>query len=310
MALNIDFAFEGFRVIRARPQLIPIWGLVLLVFYAGFFYMMATMMGPVFADLQNLSAGAGAATNPAAVMGIYQRILPMYGILIPGGLVFGAVMNCAVYRAVLEPANSAFGYLRLGGDELRMIGVNLLFMLVFIAAEFAIGIGFGIVLGVSAVAAPKAAGFVGVILGLVVFGLVIWLWTRISLFTVQTFATKKINLFGSWSLTRGHFWTLFGGYIVVLVLAIIVEILFMIIFGVATGLTSAFVHVAPVAPAATSNPFNAFATVFANPVLLVVMALFIVLLAPLMITIMIAPAAAAYRALTGHGLTREAEKVF
>ncbi|MEI9902796.1 MAG: hypothetical protein WDN06_01545 [Asticcacaulis sp.] len=46
MALNIDFAFEGFRVIRARPQLIPIWGLVLLVFYAGFFYLMATMMGP------------------------------------------------------------------------------------------------------------------------------------------------------------------------------------------------------------------------------------------------------------------------
>ncbi|MEI9902795.1 MAG: hypothetical protein WDN06_01540 [Asticcacaulis sp.] len=236
----------------------------------------------------------------------------MYGILIPGGLVFGAVMNCAVYRAVLEPKNSAFGYLRLGGDELRMIGVNLLFMLVFIAAEFAIGIGFGIILGVSAVAAPKAAGFVGVILGLIVFGLVIWLWTRISLFTVQTFATRKINLFGSWSLTRGHFWTLFGGYVVVLVLAIIVEILFMIIFGVATGLTSAFVHVAPVAPAAAAagNPFNAFATVFANPVLLVVMALFIVLLAPLMITIMIAPAAAAYRALTGHGLTREAEKVF
>ncbi|MGZ3297961.1 MAG: hypothetical protein ACXU8O_03005 [Asticcacaulis sp.] len=301
--LSLDFAFEGFRVIRARPLLVPIWGVVLLAFYAGVFYLMASTMGPVFADLQTMKTAASA--DPAAVMALYQRMLPMYAILIPAGLVLGAVMNCAIYRAVLGSSEASFGYLRLGVDELRQIGVNLLFFLLIIGMEFGVGIVAAIVIGISAAAAAKVMPFVMVILVLLLVGLIIWAGVRISLFSVQTFDTRKINLFGSWSLTKGHFWTLLGGYFIMIVMAVVVELLFTVIFGAVGGVAGVAMHLKPVTP----NPAEPFAMLYANPFMLVTMAIFTVVLAPLMLALIVAPVAAAYRNLSGRALMG-AEKVF
>jgi len=301
--LSVDFAFEGFRIIRAKPQLIPVWGIVLLAFYAGLFYLFGTTVMPAIAELQGMKTGHN--TDPSVILGIYQRILPMYGILIPGGLVLSAIMNCAIYRAVLGSKASRFGYLRIGADELRQIGVNILFFLIFVVGEIVVCVVCGIVAGIAAATVPKLAPLIILPLVLAPFGLSIWAGVRMSLFGVQTFDTRKINLFGTWSLTKGHFWPLLGGYLVMIIMALVVELLFMIIFGVVGGAAGLYMHSAPHAVGAA----NPLAMIYANPVILVTMAVSILVLGPLMLAIMVAPLAAAYRAMSGRP-TESVEEVF
>lgn len=294
MALDTNFAFEGFRVIKAKPMLIPIWGTVLLIFYAALFYVMFSMMMPAMTQMTSAMA-TGNSADPTAILAMYQKILPMYGIIIPVGLLFGAIMNCAVFRAVLRPSESGFGYLRFGGDELRQIGVNLLLFLIVIVAEVIVGIVIGVLVAVVGAAAPKALVFVAIIGIPLLICLIFWVVVRMSLYSVQTFDTRKINLFGSFALTKGNFWSLLGGYIIALIMAFVVEILAVIVYSVVMLVVGMTAHIT----AGAADPANPLGMFMSNPVLLVPLALFIVIVTPLMFAIMIAPVAAAYRQLAG-----------
>ena len=61
-----------------------------------------------------------------------------------------------------------------------------------------------------------------------VLGVAVFVVVRLSLAPVATFAERRLVVFESWSLTRGHFWQLFAAY--ALAVACIVTIWVLVVF--------------------------------------------------------------------------------
>ena len=312
MALSLDFAFEGFRVIRQKPKLILYWGALLIVMNVLMMTVVLLTMGSTLADLQSFSHTQS--TDPSASLAVvgqmFQKILPMEAMILPFGLLFGAVLNCAVYRAVLGYKNDSFGYLRLGPDELRQVGISILFFLMFIVVYIGLIIGAVIVGGLLAVVlglVSKNLAVLGAIVGgLFAFCGLVWYCVRMSLFGVIALDQKKIELFASFGVTKGNFWQLLIGYIVMAIMALVVGLLAMIVIGVivlligmATGAHTAFLG-------NMSNPTSL--SVFFSPAMIVNTLLSNGVLMPLIMAMTIGTPAAAYKALIGT--SRGAAQVF
>jgi hypothetical protein len=215
-----DTAVAGLRLAKNRPMALLYWfGLSLLVGGAG----SLLMLSGVGSDFSRLAAGgAGGTADPKAVAQAMGRMLGAMGLLIPLYLVFTAMMTTAAVRAVLEPHRRAFGYLRLGFEELRtivvMLALGVMMMLAYIALliVFAV-VGGAAIVGGAAAGGEAAGGALGIlvmlVLGIAVFVGFFWFATRMSLAVPQTFANKSINIFGTWALTKGAAGKLFLAYL-------------------------------------------------------------------------------------------------
>ena len=228
-----DAALTGFRVVREHPKAVGIWAVIQFVISLGFTVGTVRFAGPALMSLN--AANSAPARDPAKTMAIFQQLGPYYLCLILFSLAFYPILYATMNRAVLRPSEEKFGYIRLGADELRQLGLLLLVLLFGLVAYIAIIVASVAVLTpLSLMFAGGSGGltnsnlFIGlfaVVFGLAVICLWIYVWTRLSLAPSLTFATGKINLFGSWRLTRGLFWPMLGAYLVALVLAMIVWLL-------------------------------------------------------------------------------------
>ncbi|MEI9891311.1 MAG: hypothetical protein WDN45_12940 [Caulobacteraceae bacterium] len=70
---------------------------------------------------------------------------------------------------------------------------------------------------------------IGLLIGIAVCCAAIYGFVRLSLASPLTFDTRKVDLFGSWALTRGRFWKMLGTYLLVVGLALVIGLLVMII---------------------------------------------------------------------------------
>lgn len=318
MDQNIDFAFEGFRIIRQKPILILFWGLASLLLSGMMQWISMSMLAPIMDQMMAMSSttGTASAANVSAQLGLIGKILPLYGLILVGSMVYYAVMNCAAFRAVLGSQDSSFGYLRLGGDELRQMLVMFLFFLLCFVAYIVVVI-IVVVLGGIMVAAmagnangsPMGGVMVGLVFGLAILCIVIWFAVRMSFYTVHSFATKKIDLFGSWQYTKGRFWILFAGYLVTFIMAMVVALLFIAIFmGVAAALgmngMSLFTSMA------AAGQKVSYASLYGNPLMIGYTLFTSFFVTPLMVAMFAGAPAAAYRNVTGRTLMAKAEHVF
>jgi hypothetical protein len=226
MPLSLDFAFEGFRIIREKPKLILFWGLVLLIGSGVAELVVVAMGGP---SLERLSAMAPTA-DPTLLLPLYMKVIQAYGVALPLIVVTQAVTACAAYRATWQAKDDRFGYLRFGADEWRQIAVTLLFFLLYLIMAFAAAA----VSGTIGMAIGDKTGVVATPLMLLGFGAIVVAMLRLSLCNVLSFDQKRINLFGSWKLTQGQGWTLLGGYLVCAVMVAFVVLLCGGIFGAVT----------------------------------------------------------------------------
>jgi hypothetical protein len=217
-------AGAGFKLIGSKPVSVFIWGLfMVLLVVAPAVALFASVM-PQFVELMRDQATHPATPpQPAAAMTIFNQMGAAYSVLWLGGILSAAIVNAAVYRAVIEPRNRGFAYLRFGMREIWLI--------VLYIAEFLLAIVM-IILAVMAVAAITAATthfagqswgvLAGVVSGLLAaFGLIV-VALRLSMAAPMTFADGEFRLFQSWRLTRGHAWQIF----------LVALLLFVILIGV------------------------------------------------------------------------------
>lgn len=223
----IDIALSGFRFARAHPRTVAIWGGVqLLVGLIGVAILISTI-GPDMAAMEAMKAGPRA--PDAQMMAMLPRMLGFYAAAIPLGLVYFGVLAGAVNRAVATPSDDRLGYLRLGGDEFRQVLLMLLSVLVLIGAELAVAIPVGVVAFASAGFARPLIALAITVFVLLIFAGIVLVMVRLSLASPQTYDTRRVTLFGSWQLTRGHFWKLLGTYLTAFILAMVVSVLISII---------------------------------------------------------------------------------
>jgi hypothetical protein len=207
------------RLLVERPGAVLVWG---LAFLAGVAMIVA---------FQRLVAMPLLATDePSIVMGlaveIGRRLLSM--------LVF-ALIGTAVFRAVLWREEAAWFSMRIGMDEVRVYALMLVLALLQLAGGFILGL---LLAFASSLASFVSAGnetvldWLGAGLAFAAAGLVIWLGVRLSPALPLAVVRRRISIDGAWDLSRGHFWSLFLGYLLVgLIAAVIAALILAPFFG-------------------------------------------------------------------------------
>ena len=223
-----DAAFTGFRIVRQRPRAVVAWAVIQLAVSLVLGGAAIALAGPDLMRLRDLGPTA-TARESGEVLALLGRLAPIYGLIVVFFLVFSPVLNAAMNRAVMRPADDRFGYFRLGADELRQFALMLLIFAVGVGiylAAILIAVAIGAVV---ALAAKPAAGLAVVLCVLAGVGAAIFLAVRLSLASAQTFATGKVTLFGSWALTRGRFWPILGTYVLADAFAAVVYVLWFVL---------------------------------------------------------------------------------
>jgi hypothetical protein len=223
-----DAAFEGFRLTRERPGVVGAWALLYGLASLATGVVMILTIGPKFALLQ-AAARSGTPPDTAAALQQVQALAPFFLAVLPLVLLFWSVLTCAVYRTILRPQERGFGRIRLGADEVRMMGLTVVLWLLMMPTLF-FWIMFAGIGGILAGAGGPLAGLLQILVQLAAFGLIAWVWIHLSLAGPLTFVSGEIHIFRSWALTRGHFWRLAAAYALALVLAAVVELLAQVIF--------------------------------------------------------------------------------
>jgi hypothetical protein len=222
-----DAAFTGFRVVWERPWAVAIWAGVRFVVALAVNLFVAYAAGPATAQLAQVSLASPADVQKMA--SLLQDAAPTQAAAFFVELVLTAVLYAAMNRAVLRPAESRFGYLRLASDELRQLGLFVILLLLLLGFEIAVLFVAAVIVAVLSVAlggaAAVGASIASAILIPVSIGIFFFFGVRLSLASPLTFASGRVNVFGSWAMTRGRFWPLFGTYLIAFALGFVVLLL-------------------------------------------------------------------------------------
>jgi hypothetical protein len=216
-----EAAFEGFRIVRRKPMVVVWWALV----YAALFILVFALGGPQLIELTNVMETMDPASPSQADV---QRVMMIYASLfwlVPVGLLFGAVLNAAIARAVLRPEESRWGYLRLGRDEMRILGVTVILGLLFGLLSLASASLIGVVGAIAGATGQAVFWLVAVIVGAAALALVVFLAIRLSLAVPITFTEKRIALKESFRATKGVFWPLLGMAVIAVIMSLVVNLL-------------------------------------------------------------------------------------
>lgn len=219
-----EAAFEGFRVVRRNPMALIFWAL----FYAVFMVAIFAMMGPnliSFVTATEQLEQSGVTPSMEDFAPLFQMMGLFFVVLLPLSLIASAMIYAAVSRAVLRPGESAFGYLRLGMDEVRVLVVSVVLFFVFMALMVVASGIIGAVIGMTVAAEMPALWLLVVLLILAAIGACIWLAVRLSLAIPITMAERRIAIFDSFGFTKGRFWPLLGMALLAWVMSVVVGLL-------------------------------------------------------------------------------------
>lgn len=212
-----EAAFEGFRVTRQNPLSVLVWaglwliGLIITVFIIG------PLTAPYASEME-AAKGDIAALSPDAMKALSVAVFAV----LPVMLALQAVLAPAVYRAVLEPEPKRIGYLRLGGVEVRMLGV------VGLLALLSIGLNLG---GEALVAFSKQTGGMAtaLVVNLAVFIFTTWVSVRLLLAAPLVMRRKGLPFQESWRMTGRVFWPVLGVFLLSFAMTMLVLLLLVLI---------------------------------------------------------------------------------
>lgn len=297
-----EAAFEGFRVVRRKPTALIWWAaLYFLLSVASLAAMGANAdawIEFVRISEQMEQTPAGQPPTQEEFMALFNAMfgaIASFAWLLPLQLIVTSVLTAAIARAVTRPGKSAFGYMRLSMDEVRVFVVTLVLAIVLFAAWCAAFLGVGVLMGVAFGIGEAWAGLL-VLAGMVAaVGLMIWLMVRWSLAVPITVAEKRMAFFDSFAVTKGRFWGLLGMAILAGIMAIVIGLLSTVVVAPLTMMSgvSMFGGMSGDDPTAMLEAYRTF-----NPWMLVT-ALVNAVVYALTVGVVYAPFAAAYRDIKG-----------
>ncbi len=253
----------AFRLVRDHPLAVLVWSLIQGVAFVALFFALHPLF-QVYADFvsailsKQIVAAPGKPPDLQALQPLIARMQAAAGIVLLAELGLFAllmILFTATQRAVLRPAERGFFYLRLGGDEFRLMG------LAFVLAV-CLGIGmfiaeFVLVILVLIVAFATGSGAVtGVLVLALVCALmcaILYAEVRLSLAFPLSFVRRNFIVGEAWRLSKGRFWTLFGAYFI---LWLLYALLAAILFGIAAAPLISELSQAPVTPEAIQLAFQ------------------------------------------------------
>jgi hypothetical protein len=220
-------AAGAFGVVLRHPLSVLVWGLVYVAMIAA----VALLMWPMVEAILAIPMKSGNEQELAAELSRVQ-IHPGVSMLVQiASYVVPAICSAAAIRTVLRPEQTGFFHLRIGMDEVRVgacwfivgcaIGIGTVFALIPGAIVGAIAYG----VGGEAAAIP--------VIGLLIIALIcayFYFMVRLSLMAPLSFLRQEFAFGEAWQLTKGRFWTLFGGYFVVGLVAMAVTLVGVIAF--------------------------------------------------------------------------------
>jgi len=220
----------GFRVIGRKPWVVLAWGGAYLVLAA---LPLVLIMSGVLPDListyrdtaHNLAHGI--APDAGKILALRSKMAGLQPLILVVQLVSHAILMGAIFRAVLEPEASKWGYLRIGRQELMLGLTMLVYILVatVLALTLLVPLGIAGAVGLTSAMHGNAPGPMALpLLRLIeLLGLcaILWAMLRLSLALPMSFAQRRFVLYESWSLTRGHAFKLF---LVALTLAVLLTV--------------------------------------------------------------------------------------
>lgn len=193
---------EGFGLIRRRPGAVLIWGAVRTLYAVCSFGLISPLFIAQFQALSRRASG-GVTTPPdlSSMMALHSANL----LLSIVGAFVGAVLSCAVFRAVLKPEEGRFAYLRLGAAEVFLFLLSFGVAILFIVAVFVIVIPLTMFVVIAAVVhAAGVAVMIAVAGGLCLLALLIFVLIRLSMAGSMMVEDGQFHLTDAWALTRGH----------------------------------------------------------------------------------------------------------
>jgi len=205
----------GLRLIVKQPLAVLAWSLIYLVLYGvpmGFyFWFFFNSIGPLTQQMaQAAAAGApGFAPNNPEFMRSMAVIEMMYPLMLICMVASRGLVQSAICRAVLEPENRAWFYIRFGKRELWVALTGFVFVMLIGVAEFA---GFAVIAIPAVIIGAIGHAVIGVggwviaaILGVAaLIAFLAWLALRFSLCIPMSFADSEFRLGESWTLTKGR----------------------------------------------------------------------------------------------------------
>ena len=210
----------GIGLVRSQPKAVAIWGALYLILTLGMLYAIRPFVTSM-AAIQQAQLAGGTPQLPVMPQGLGLFALAYLALIVAVVSVFAAAV-----RATAKGGDDAAAFLRLGMDELRLIGLGVIFVIAFIVLEIVALIVFGLIVGLGSLGGPLTGSILGAVLGLALLCAFVWVEVRLSLTGAMTVLRGKIIVGDAWRETRGHFWTLFATFLILttayLVLTIVV----------------------------------------------------------------------------------------
>lgn len=219
-----EAGLEGFRITRENPKAFVFWAVFSLAVSALSVVSSVTMPESARAALETV--GPGSTPDGAVLIQALMVLTP----LMLAGLAVQCIMAAAIYRIIFRHDDTRFGYLRLGMDEVRLMALTFIFVALAIVLLVAVELGAAIIIGLAMFGGGLIGKFVGMVTQIFVMGLLFYILVRLSLAPVATFVERRLVIFDSWRLTRGHFWRLLLAYALALCCMAAVLMLTLFIF--------------------------------------------------------------------------------
>lgn len=180
-------------------------------------------------------AGRVGSADPRELLDLVTHLGGAMVLLVALALVLGAVLQAAIIRSVIQPANDRFAYLRLGREEVQLLIVSLI---TWAAALGVTVIPSGAVVLGAALLSGAAAGWFATLGALAVIGLSMWVAVRLSLLGPHAFSHHHIDVRAAWIQTHGQFFRLLAMFVMTIVLSAIVSIIGATVSGVLGNMMS------------------------------------------------------------------------